>query len=89
MQLYIARSFILMCVIFTTQLGLSQRVVTGNIIDAEYQEALIGANVFVKGQAIGTVTDYDGNFSLEVPDTASILVFILSGSEPRCLHFFQ
>lgn len=36
--------------------------------------AIIGANVFVKGTTIGTVTDLNGNFSLEVPDNAILVI---------------
>lgn len=36
--------------------------------------SVIGANVSVKGTTIGTITDADGNFSLEVPDNAVLVV---------------
>lgn len=49
------------------------RKVTGTVKD-QNGEPVIGANVSVKGTAIGTITDIDGNFTLEVPDNASILV---------------
>ncbi|OAV69182.1 Outer membrane cobalamin receptor protein, SusC/RagA family [Bacteroidales bacterium Barb4] len=42
------------------------KTVTGVIID-EYGDPLLGVNVSVKGQAIGTTTDMDGHFSLAVP----------------------
>jgi len=38
--------------------------VTGKILDATTGEALIGANVFVTGTTIGTITDFDGNYTL-------------------------
>ena len=41
--------------------------VTGHVVD-ENGEPVIGASVVVKGTTIGTVTDMDGNFTLEVPD---------------------
>ena len=37
-------------------------------------EPIIGANVVVKGSTTGTITDMDGNFTLEVPDQATLLV---------------
>ena len=37
-------------------------------------EPIIGANVVVKGTTNGTITDIDGNFSLEVPDNAILVV---------------
>ena len=63
--------------------GLSQRTITGTVYDAEFNEPLIGANVFVKGAQIGTVTDFDGNFDLEVPDSAQILVFSYTGYQSQ------
>lgn len=48
-------------------------VVKGSVIDKEKQP-VIGANVWVKGSKVGTITDLDGNFSIEVPGKNSILV---------------
>ena len=39
----------------------------------EKNEPIIGANVVVKGSTTGTITDMDGNFTLEVPDQATYL----------------
>ena len=47
--------------------------VTGTIRD-NHGEPIIGANVFVKGTTSGTVTDMDGNFSLEVPEQGTLVV---------------
>lgn len=40
--------------------------VTGSVVD-EQQEAMIGVTVMAKGLKTGTITDFDGNFSLSVP----------------------
>ncbi len=40
--------------------------VSGNVRDMGTQETLIGVNILVKGKVIGTVTDLDGNFTLNV-----------------------
>ncbi|SEF41562.1 TonB-linked outer membrane protein, SusC/RagA family [Parabacteroides chinchillae] len=50
-----------------------KRIVTGTVKDA-MGEAVIGANVMVKGTTTGTVTDLDGNFSIEIPAGAVLLV---------------
>ncbi|SBV90535.1 TonB-linked outer membrane protein, SusC/RagA family [uncultured Dysgonomonas sp.] len=47
--------------------------VSGKIVD-EKEEAIIGASVKVKGTNIGTITDTDGSFSLDVPDGATLTV---------------
>ena len=48
------------------------RVVTGTVKDPT-GETIISASVVVKGTTIGTVTDFDGNDTLEVPDDAKVL----------------
>ena len=47
--------------------------VTGLVKDAS-GEPVIGANVMVKGTTNGSVTDIDGQFSLEVPQNATLVV---------------
>lgn len=49
--------------------------VTGLVTTDEDGSALPGVNVMVKGTATGTVTDVDGNYSLEVPGAETLLVF--------------
>lgn len=51
----------------------SEKKITGVVKD-QNGEPVIGANVSVKGTTIGTITDIDGNFTLEVPDKAQIHV---------------
>ncbi|MCG8309788.1 MAG: SusC/RagA family TonB-linked outer membrane protein [Cytophagales bacterium] len=51
------------------------KTITGKVTAHEDGEGLPGVNVIVKGTSQGTVTDVEGNYSLEVPGEASILVF--------------
>ena len=46
--------------------------VKGLVIDADGSEPMIGVSVLVKGTTVGTVTDFDGNFELTVPDKATL-----------------
>lgn len=58
----------------TTALANQQKkIITGTVVDPN-GEAVIGANVLVKGTTNGTITDMDGKFSLEVPEGAMLLV---------------
>ena len=52
--------------------------VTGHVADAT-GEPIIGANVTVKGTTVGTITDIDGNFTLEVGSTDGTLVVSFIG----------
>lgn len=57
----------------------AQRTITGTVTDASTGEGLIGANVVVKGTTVGTVTDFDGSYSLAVPENADSLSFSYTG----------
>ena len=46
--------------------------VKGMVIDADGSEPMIGVSVVVVGTSTGTVTDFDGNFELTVPDKATL-----------------
>jgi TonB-linked SusC/RagA family outer membrane protein len=49
--------------------------ITGHVISAKDKEAIIGANVLIENsRGNGTITDIDGNFSLNVPPNAVLLV---------------
>ena len=53
--------------------------VTGTVISATDQAPLPGVNVIVKGTNEGTITDVDGNYSIEVEGEGTILVFSYVG----------
>jgi len=53
-------------------------MVKGNIQDTDGL-TLIGVSILVEGTSIGTVTDIDGNYSLQVPDENSTLVYSYTG----------
>jgi len=52
--------------------------IRGQITDAK-GETLPGVSVRVKGSAIGTTTDMDGRYTLNVPDKSSVIVFTYIG----------
>ena len=53
--------------------AMAQVTVTGNVAD-ESGEPVIGASVQVKGTSHGTITDFDGNFAIDVENTKATLV---------------
>lgn len=68
----------LMCFItlfaFAGQMMGQQKTITGRVVDA-LNEGMPGVNVQVKGTTSGTITNIDGDFSISVPNTKSVLVF--------------
>jgi len=59
----------------------AQKMVSGTVTD-DNGLPMIGANVLVKEvNSIGTITDIDGNFSLQLPASASTLVISYAGYE--------
>tara|TARA_R110002073_G_scaffold40547_5_gene114948 strand:+ start:44864 stop:47908 length:3045 start_codon:yes stop_codon:yes gene_type:complete len=57
-----------------TAQGQSQKTVTGTVFSTEDNTPLPGASIKIKGTSNGTSTDFDGNFSLNVDESAQILV---------------
>lgn len=65
----------LCCMFFFSSLGLSAQnsvTVRGQILDAMTQEALIGVSIVEKGTTNGTITDFDGKFSLNVASGSTV-----------------
>lgn len=55
------------------------RVVTGTVTSVEDGLGVPGATVLVKGTSIGTATDIDGKYSINVPAGSNVLVFTFVG----------
>ena len=72
---------ILILALVFVQGTIAQHTITGTVTD-EKGEALPGVNVRVKGYSdIGTISDVEGKYSLEVPDDATVLIFTFVGME--------
>ena len=56
--------------------------VTGKVV-GEDGEPVIGASIIVKGTTVGTVTDFDGNFTLDVPSDGKQLVISYIGMKSK------
>lgn len=57
----------------------AQRTISGTITDADSGEPLIGASILVKETAKGTITDFDGKYSIELPSGKNTLVISYTG----------
>ena len=63
-----------MMLLTTASVSAQTKSVKGCVTDAATGEALIGASVIVKGASTGTITDYDGNFSLEMSGKKTLII---------------
>ncbi|MBO4250485.1 MAG: TonB-dependent receptor [Paludibacteraceae bacterium] len=80
-NLNVFRAMMLTALLFVG-LAVEARVISGTVKD-QTGETIISASVVVKGTTIGTVTDFDGNYSLDVPDDAQVLVFSYIGMKTQ------
>ncbi|MCB9351418.1 MAG: TonB-dependent receptor [Lewinellaceae bacterium] len=71
-----ASAFVLLLCSFSLS---AQRTISGSVVDASTGEPLIGANILVVGTSSGTITDFDGKYSLEVDADATTLQFSYTG----------
>lgn len=56
--------------------------ITGKITSADTNEPLPGVNVIIKGSTSGTITDFDGNYQIDVPENA-VLVYSFIGYQKQ------
>lgn len=54
-------------------------LITGAVTGADEGTPLPGVSVVVQGTTIGTVTDFEGNYSITVPESSNILIFSFVG----------
>ena len=76
-------SILLLTMLFCTTMWAQKVDIKGTVVDTN-GEALIGASVVVKGNtSVGTITDFDGNFSLSVPSESTVIVVSYVGMDSR------
>ena len=62
---------------------LAQRTITGTVTSTEDGKGIPGVSVIVKGTTVGTLTNIDGQYSLNVPKEATTLVFSFVGMKKQ------
>lgn len=63
--------------VLSTGMALAQTAVTGKVTSADDGSPVVGASIKVVGTNTGTVTDIDGNFTLNVPANSTVEVTYL------------
>jgi TonB-dependent starch-binding outer membrane protein SusC len=77
-----AKLRVFLLLLFATVYGQAiaqERTVTGRVSSSEDGTTLPGVNVILKGTSIGTTTDIDGKFKINVPNDGGTLVFSFIG----------
>lgn len=72
-------TLLLLLAAFLSTSALAQINISGTVTSSDTGEPLIGASVYIKGTATGTITDLDGNFELSVPNENAIMVISYTG----------
>src|SRR5690554_1642806 len=74
--------FLLLFTVLSVQLHAQQRTIQGQVLDQEGL-SIPGVSVYVQGSSTGTVTDFNGDFSLNVTGDDLVLVFSYVGFQTR------
>ncbi|MBQ9339317.1 MAG: TonB-dependent receptor [Paludibacteraceae bacterium] len=79
-------TFLLLAAALSVGMGFAQHLtVTGVVMAQDEPDPIIGANIMVKGTTVGTITDFDGNFSLDV-EKGAVLQISFMGYKPQELQ---
>jgi len=75
------KSLLLMacCLLLSSGYMFGQREITGKVTDADNGDPLIGVNILVVGTSSGSVTDFDGSYTLRLPQGSNVLEFSYTG----------
>ncbi|HJW27734.1 MAG TPA: carboxypeptidase-like regulatory domain-containing protein, partial [Saprospiraceae bacterium] len=81
------RHFVLLLSIFLGSISLaqSQRTIRGTITDSNGQP-IIGASVLAVGSTVGTVTDFNGQYELNIPAGSTSIQVVYTGYEAKTIE---
>lgn len=77
------RLFTLLCIFSFAGSVLAQSKLSGKVTDADNGEPLVGVNIIIKGTTSGTISDMDGNYTLDLPGNEATLIFSSIGYEAK------
>ena len=69
--------------LLVSTLSFGQQTITGIVTDTETGEALIGANVMLENDGVGTITDIDGSYTLKIPEGSNTITFSYTGYQKQ------
>jgi len=74
--------------LLTLSVAAQERLITGKVTDIATNEGLVGVTIVIEGTYTGTVTDFDGNYSIKVTP-GSKLVFSFVGYQSQTIAVNQ
>lgn len=80
-----SRGLLLVAAVLFANFAIAQQTITGTVTDAQTGETLIGVNILIVGTSTGTITDFDGNYSLTLPEGATEIQFSYTGYQSRII----
>ena len=72
-QPLISTLMVVVALTFSIQVQAQDKTVSGQVTGADNGEGLPGVNILIKGTNTGSVSDFDGNYTLSTPDGAVLL----------------
>ncbi|MDT0675231.1 TonB-dependent receptor [Autumnicola musiva] len=81
------RKLLVLALFLTSATIFAQGTITGTVIDSEMNSPLPGANVVVVGTQQGEMTNFDGNFSLDVEDATGQIRISFVGYVTKTVNF--
>ena len=77
-NLLITNLLLIFLLVFQVAVSAQGKQVTGTVTDSK-GETLPGVNVLIKGTTIGTITDFDGKYLINVNKESDVLVYSFFG----------
>ena len=74
---------LLVCMLIASVGAMAQKTVTGKITDVKARTGIPGASITLKGGPVGTSTDNEGNFTMNIPSDGKTLVISAVGYGTR------
>ena len=74
-------------IVISSKETLQQKKITGTITDGSTGEPIVGANIIIEGTTIGTTTDIDGKFTLDINKDNAILIISFLGYNTERVAF--
>jgi len=75
-----------LAVFLISHLSSAQEIsVSGKVVGADDNEGIPGVNILIKGTETGTVTDFNGNYNINIPSDTATMIFSFVGYQTKTI----